>query len=196
MSSVLIPFFALYSDESDASEESESEEEEKPLKIRKVEKEKPGRKSKRSIIDSEESEDEVLAKRVNRRASNRQSRKNSPEPEEASRPNRRSSKKFIEESPSERRASKRSMDAFNASSLSILIDDIIKNQHSWPFLKPVSVNEVPDYFEVIKKPMDFGKVKSKLNLGDYRTNEQVMRDVELVFFNCDLYNVAASEIYV
>lgn len=168
------------------------------MKIRKVEKEKPAvRRSKRAVEESEDSEDEVLAKAAkNKRASNRQSRKNTPEPEESQRPSRRSSKKFVEESPAERRASKRSLDTFNASSLSTLIDDVIKNPHAWPFLKPVTAHEVPDYFDVIKKPMDFGKIKSKLNLGDYRTNEQVMKDVELVFFNCDLYNVAASEIYM
>lgn len=187
----------LQLDEDDVSEESESEEEPQPVKIRKVEKEKPaGRRSKRAYEDeSEDSDDEALAK--NRKASKRvskPSRKNTPEPDD-SRPSRRSSKKFVEESPAERRASKRSLDAFNAISLSALIDEVIKHQHSWPFLKPVSASEVPDYFDVIKKPMDFGKIKSKLNLGDYRTNEQVMKDVELVFYNCDLYNVAASEIY-
>lgn len=134
-------------------------------------------------------------KRSNRRVSNR-SRQNSWEPEETSRPTRRSSKKFVEESPAERRASKRSLDAFNAISLSALIDDVIKQKNAWPFRKPVSVCEVPDYFDVIKHPMDFGKIKSKLNLGDYRSNEQAMKDVELVFHNCDLYNGADSEIYM
>jgi bromodomain adjacent to zinc finger domain protein 1A len=187
-------------DDDDVSEESESEEKPQPVKIRKVEKEKPvsGRRSKRAqeSEESADSDDEVLAKnkKVNRRASNKQSRKNTPEPEE-NRSSRRSSKKFVEESPAERRASKRSLDAFNAISLSALIDEVIKHKQSWPFLKPVTATEVPDYFDVIKKPMDFGKIKSKLNLGDYRTNEQVMKDVELVFYNCDLYNVASTEIY-
>ena len=124
----------------------------------------------------------------------KQSRKNSLEFEEP-KTSRRSSKKFVEESPAERRASKRSLDAFNTISLSALIDEIIKHKQAWPFNKPVSVSEVPDYFDVIKKPMDFGKVKSKLNLGDYRTNEQALKDIELVFHNCDLYNIADSEIY-
>lgn len=187
-------------DDDDVSEESEIEEKPQPVKIRKVEKEKPGRRSKRALESEEsaDSDDEVLLakkKKVNRRSSNKPSRKNTPEPEENSRSGRRSSKKFMEESPAERRASKRSLDAFNAISLSALIDEVIKHKQSWPFLKPVTASEVPDYFDVIKKPMDFGKIKSKLNLGDYRTNEQVMKDVELVFYNCDLYNVASTEIY-
>lgn len=118
---------------------------------------------------------------------------NSPEPEERS--SRRSSRKFAEESPAERRASKRSLDALNTISLSALIDEIIKNKNAWPFIRPVSVSEVPDYLDVIKNPMDFSKIKSKLNLGEYKTNEQMMKDIELVFFNCDLYNVSSTEIY-
>lgn len=77
----------------------------------------------------------------------------------------------------------------------MLIDEIIKHKNAWPFTKPVSASEVPDYLEVIKTPMDFSKIKSKLNLGDYSSNEQAMKDIELVFFNCDLYNIANSEIY-
>lgn len=72
---------------------------------------------------------------------------------------------------------------------------MIKNKNSWPFLKSVSSSEVPDYYDVIKRPMDIGKIKSKLNLGDYQTNEQIMRDFEQIFINCDLYNNAHSEIY-
>lgn len=134
------------------------------------------------------------SRRASRRVS-KPSRKNSLELEEEARPTRRSSKKFVEESPSDRRASKRSLDSFNTISLSTLVDEIIKHKNAWPFTKPVSATEVPDYFDVIKKPMDFGKIKSKLNLGDYRSNEQAMKDVELVFYNCDLYNTADSEIY-
>ena len=193
--------FGLITD-GDESEESESEVEQ-PAKIRKVEK-TSGRRSKRSHEESEESlesDNETLAKKHDdggRRSSRRvskPSRKSSPEIEDSSRPVRRNSKKIIPESAAERRASKRSFDPFNTNSLSTLIDEVIKHKHAWPFIKPVSANEVPDYLDVIKRPMDFGKIKSKLNLGDYRTNEDVMKDFELVFYNCDLYNTADSEIY-
>lgn len=176
---------------------------EQPIKVRKIQK-PVGRPSKRVYEESEASEEESdetyarkldeSSRRPSRRMSSKHSLKNSPEPEET-RPSRRSSKKFVEESSADRRASKRSLDIFNTISLSTLIDEIIRHKSAWPFSKPVSANEVPDYFDVIKKPMDFGKIKSKLNLGDYRTNEQAMKDIELVFFNCDLYNVADSEIY-
>lgn len=184
-------------DEEDESERSESEEE-PPVKMKKVE---TSRRSKKTYEESEgdsEATEPTAKKSIDRKSGrrvSRPSRLSTPEPEEE-KPARRSTKKSMEPpSNTDRRASKRSFDPFNANSLSSLIDDIIKHKSAWPFIKPVSVSEVPDYLDVIKKPMDFGKVKSKLNLGDYRTNDQVMKDIEIVFYNCDLYNTADSEIY-
>lgn len=83
----------------------------------------------------------------------------------------------------------------NSPALYELLEKIMKNEHAWPFLRPVSQAEVPDYYDIIKNPMDFAKVKSKLNMGSYQINEEVMRDIELVFSNCDDYNVKGNEIY-
>ncbi|XP_053682669.1 bromodomain adjacent to zinc finger domain protein 1A [Sabethes cyaneus] len=83
----------------------------------------------------------------------------------------------------------------NNVALYTLLEDILKHPDSWPFNRPVSVKEVPDYYSIIKNPMDFAKIKSKLNMGEYRINEQMMNDVQLVFRNCDLYNTDDTEIY-
>lgn len=77
-----------------------------------------------------------------------------------------------------------------------LLDEVCKNENSWPFLRPVSRHEVPDYYKVIKNPMDLAKIKSKLNTGRYTNNSEVMRDIQLIFENCDLYNQNDSEIYM
>lgn len=76
-----------------------------------------------------------------------------------------------------------------------LLDDIAKNDDSWPFNRPVSKMEVPDYYKIIKSPMDFAKIKSRLNLGHYQTDYDIMNDIQQVFVNCDLYNTSESEIY-
>lgn len=76
-----------------------------------------------------------------------------------------------------------------------LLDGIMKHEDSWPFLRPVLLSQVPDYYDVIKKPMDFGQIKSNLNLGKYRENQEVINDIELVFKNCDLYNTEGNDIY-
>ncbi|XP_035791174.1 bromodomain adjacent to zinc finger domain protein 1A-like [Anopheles albimanus] len=83
----------------------------------------------------------------------------------------------------------------NSVALYTLIDDILKHPNSWPFNRPVSAKEVPDYYSVIKTPMDFARIKSKLNMGDYKINEQMLSDVQLVFRNCDLYNTDETDVY-
>ncbi|XP_050076541.1 bromodomain adjacent to zinc finger domain protein 1A-like [Anopheles maculipalpis] len=83
----------------------------------------------------------------------------------------------------------------NSVALYTLIDDILKHPNSWPFNRPVSAREVPDYYAVIRNPMDFARIKSKLNMGDYKINEQMLADVQLVFRNCDLYNTDETVVY-
>jgi hypothetical protein len=56
-------------------------------------------------------------------------------------------------------------------------------------------SQVEDYHEIIKHPMDFGTVKHKLNMLEYRTNNEVLSDALLVFENCYTYNKEDTEIY-
>ncbi|XP_016979825.1 bromodomain adjacent to zinc finger domain protein 1A [Drosophila rhopaloa] len=83
----------------------------------------------------------------------------------------------------------------NSSALYDLLEQIMKHKASWPFLRPVLTSEVPDYHQIIKSPMDLAKIKSKLNMGAYQLNEELLSDIQLVFRNCDLYNVEGNEIY-
>lgn len=76
-----------------------------------------------------------------------------------------------------------------------LLDQVMKHEDAWPFLRPVSQSEVPDYHTIIKNPMDFARIKSKLNMCRYRTNDEVMSDIQLVFRNCDTYNTQGNDIY-
>lgn len=80
-------------------------------------------------------------------------------------------------------------------SLHALLSDIAKHADSWPFERPVSRSDVPDYYSVIDNPMDFAKIKSKLNLGEYSSNYSMMSDIQQVFTNCDLYNSSGTPIY-
>jgi hypothetical protein len=58
------------------------------------------------------------------------------------------------------------------------------------FNKPVDplADGCPDYFEIIKNPMDFGTIKERLDSNFYLFANQFKADVELVFYNCFLYN--------
>ena len=62
--------------------------------------------------------------------------------------------------------------------------------YAWPFYKPVDVEALGlhDYFDVIKRPMDLGTIKSKLDGGKYLTAEGFAADMRLMFQNCYTYN--------
>jgi hypothetical protein len=76
--------------------------------------------------------------------------------------------------------------------LSIIKDLLHKKNLSfvWPFSKPVDVENLnlPDYYQIIKKPMDLGTVKKKLENREYATPDEFATDVRLIFSNCYLYN--------
>lgn len=114
---------------------------------------------------------------------------------------RHSSDEQISPSKSSRRSGRRNGDnddenlVLHAPILYTLLDQISKHSCSWPFNRPVTLKEVPDYHDIIKTPMDFAKIKSRLNMGHYKTDYDVMNDIQLVFSNCDLYNSSGSEIY-
>uniref|UniRef100_A0A7N8YB20 ATPase family AAA domain-containing protein 2 n=1 Tax=Mastacembelus armatus TaxID=205130 RepID=A0A7N8YB20_9TELE len=56
------------------------------------------------------------------------------------------------------------------------------------FTKPVDLEEVPDYAEVIKKPMDLSTVLSRIDLHQYGTVKEFLQDVDLIWQNALEYN--------
>eukprot|EP00762_Andalucia_godoyi_P002109 ANDGO_02479.mRNA.1 Transcription factor GTE10 len=68
---------------------------------------------------------------------------------------------------------------------------------SWPFLEPVDpvALGIPDYFDVIKSPMDLATVESKLNRGLYSSVDDFAHDMRLIFQNCRAYNAAENPIH-
>lgn len=83
----------------------------------------------------------------------------------------------------------------SATKLQELLNDIRHHRDSWPFLSPVTKDEVPDYHDIISNPMDFGTIKHKLGNGDYETVDKFFSDCQLVFDNCGLYNKEHSSVY-
>ncbi|XP_057338788.1 bromodomain adjacent to zinc finger domain protein 1A isoform X5 [Microplitis mediator] len=94
-----------------------------------------------------------------------------------------------------RRATKRAA-ADQDKTLHELLKEVMHHKESWPFLSPVTANEVPDYHEFIKHPMDFGTVKKKLDSGLYENNSHLFfADCLLIFDNCQTYNQQNSTVY-
>ncbi len=65
-----------------------------------------------------------------------------------------------------------------------------RHKDATPFLQPVDpvALAIPDYFDVIKHPMDFSTIQQKLNQHSYLSVETFQDDVKLVFSNCATYN--------
>jgi hypothetical protein len=72
----------------------------------------------------------------------------------------------------------------------LLRDRIIAQPSAAPFRRPVNAAalKLKDYHSVISQPMDLGTVYSQCVLGEYRTLNCLVADVELVFSNAMAYN--------
>lgn len=66
-----------------------------------------------------------------------------------------------------------------------------------PFRDPVDWKALGlfDYPQVIKKPMDLGLVKQKVNSGKYKSIHEAADDVRLIWKNCMTYNADGSDFY-
>lgn len=76
----------------------------------------------------------------------------------------------------------------NYNQLLHLLNDLQNHNSAWPFLNPVNRDEVADYYEIIKEPMDFSTMEVKLEADNYSSPEEFIRDAKLVFNNCRKYN--------
>ncbi|KAM8792412.1 ATPase family AAA domain-containing protein 2-like [Eudromia elegans] len=56
------------------------------------------------------------------------------------------------------------------------------------FTKPVDLDEVPDYTTVIKQPMDLSTITSKIDLHQYLTAGDFLKDIDLICSNALEYN--------
>ncbi|GIY61633.1 protein polybromo-1 [Caerostris extrusa] len=63
------------------------------------------------------------------------------------------------------------------------------------FNKLPSKTDYPDYYEVIKKPIDLDKIGVKLKSGQYEMLEDLLSDFVLMFDNACKYNEPDSQIY-
>ncbi|CAG0917292.1 unnamed protein product [Notodromas monacha] len=84
---------------------------------------------------------------------------------------------------------------FDMSAMTRLWKDLIRHEDAWPFMRPVKKSDVPDYYDVIKRPMDFGTMKGKLDDNKYLVNQDFLEDVRLIFDNCRLYNPSDSVVF-
>lgn len=72
--------------------------------------------------------------------------------------------------------------------MSKLLDALYEKDVDEIFCEPVDINEVPDYTEVVKQPMDLSTIRLKLQSGIYLTLSDMEADFNLMVKNCLDYN--------
>ncbi|CAO3629056.1 unnamed protein product [Cunninghamella echinulata] len=77
-----------------------------------------------------------------------------------------------------------------------MIQALMKHRRAVAFLQPVDVVafNIPDYLDIVKQPMDFGTISTKLQNNEYETVDAFLDDIRLVFHNCFLYNHAQDPV--
>lgn len=103
--------------------------------------------------------------------------------------------KTIEASPGSSTSTRNLETSERIKKVDIILKDLFKHKDAWPFLKPVTKRQAPDYFEVITKPIDFSTIRKKIKSFEYTDYTEIIADIRQVFENCRVYNEPGSEIY-
>jgi protein polybromo-1 len=63
------------------------------------------------------------------------------------------------------------------------------------FMEKPSRKDYPDYYEVITNPIDMTIINDRIKSGQYKTEDDLITDMKLMFNNCRQYNEEGSDIY-
>ena len=76
-----------------------------------------------------------------------------------------------------------------------LMKSLWKLKESELFHEPVDIKKynIPDYYDIIKHPMDFRTIKNKLDKLMYSNFKEFCSDIDLTFNNCFMYNGEESD---
>ncbi|CAL9081796.1 unnamed protein product [Musa textilis] len=80
----------------------------------------------------------------------------------------------------------------------VLLKRLMTHHYAWVFKEPVDVEKlnIPDYYTVIKHPMDFGTISTKLASGVYPSPQGFAADVRLTFTNAMTYNPPTNSVHI
>jgi Bromodomain/Bromodomain extra-terminal - transcription regulation len=79
-----------------------------------------------------------------------------------------------------------------------LLKRLMSHKHAWVFSTPVDVVKfnIPDYYDIIKHPMDLGTIKTKFASGAYTSASNLVADVRLTFTNAMTYNPPTNSVHI
>ncbi|KAM6941308.1 bromodomain-containing protein 4-like isoform 1-T2 [Lycodopsis pacificus] len=84
--------------------------------------------------------------------------------------------------------------------LQFLLKEVLKtlrkHHFAWPFQSPVDAIKLalPDYYKIIKIPMDMGTIKKRLENNYYWNAYECIQDFNTMFTNCYIYNKPGDDI--
>lgn len=64
------------------------------------------------------------------------------------------------------------------------------------FMEKPSKKDYPDYYEVIKEPIDMKTIDANIKSDRYSSEDELLKDFKLMFDNCREYNEDGSQIYL
>ncbi|XP_060723807.1 bromodomain testis-specific protein isoform X2 [Tachysurus vachellii] len=72
----------------------------------------------------------------------------------------------------------------------VVVKALWRHQFSWPFRHPVDAVQLnlPDYYKIIKNPMDLSTIKKRLENNYYWKALECVEDFNTMFTNCYVYN--------
>ncbi|KAG8996893.1 Transcriptional activator spt7 [Tulasnella sp. 427] len=81
----------------------------------------------------------------------------------------------------------RNSENFNET-LEKVLEELRSTEHAEPFLKKVNKTIAPDYYDVIKHPMDLGTMSKNIKSNRYKNKAEFAADLNLIWDNCLTYN--------
>ncbi|NXX42938.1 BRDT protein, partial [Tricholaema leucomelas] len=78
----------------------------------------------------------------------------------------------------------------------VVMKAVWKHNFSWPFHQPVDAAalNLPDYYSIIKKPMDLSTIKKRLEHNYYTKAAECIEDFKTMFLNCYIYNKPGDDV--
>uniref|UniRef100_A0A1I7XZK4 histone acetyltransferase n=1 Tax=Steinernema glaseri TaxID=37863 RepID=A0A1I7XZK4_9BILA len=81
------------------------------------------------------------------------------------------------------------------STLRTVLRKLKEDAHSWPFLEPVSAEEVPEYYDHISFPIDLQTIGERMERKYYIHEHLFIADLIRMFDNCYKFNGTDTEYY-
>jgi hypothetical protein len=79
-----------------------------------------------------------------------------------------------------------------------ILKQLAQQQFAAPFLEPVDpvILKLPDYFSIVKHPMDLGTVRRNLESQRYKSPDEFAAHVRLTFRNAMTYNTTTHPVHI